>query len=99
MLNYRNSSLIVIVILLSSVLGQDNVFAQTTMYAVPTPNIFFTNIHVDANPIPNKPFTVSADLQSQSVNWTDMLVYITAPDGISITSPIVSNLAFTTQGN
>ena len=99
MLNYRNSSLVVIVLLLSSVIGQDNVFAQTTMYAVPTPNIFFTNIHVDANPIPNKPFTVSADLQSQSVNWSDLIVYINTPNGISVTSPIVSNLAFTAQGN
>ena len=98
MLNYKNSSLIAIVILLSSTLVQDSVFAQT-MYAVPTPNIFFTNVHVDTNPIPNKPFTVSADLQSQSVNWSDLIVYITTPNGISVTSPIISKLAFTTQGD
>jgi len=77
---------------------ENNVFAQT-MYAVPTQNIFFTNVHVDTNPVPNKPFTVYADIQSQNVNWSDLIVYITAPKGLSVISPIISNLAFTTQGN
>lgn len=78
---------------------QNDVFAQTKMYAVPTPNIFFTNVHVDANPVPNKPFTIYADIQSQSINWSDLIVYITAPNGISVVTPIVASLAFTTQGN
>lgn len=78
---------------------QQNVFAQVKMYAVPTPNIFFTNIHVDANPVPHKPFTVYADIQSQSINWSDLIVYITAPAGVSVVSPTVSSLTFTSQGN
>lgn len=78
---------------------QNDVFAQTKMYAVPTPNIFFTNVHVDANPVPNKPFTIYADIQSQSINWSDLIVYITAPNGISVVTPIVASLAFTSQGN
>ena len=78
---------------------QNNAFAQTKMSAVPTPNIFFTNVHVDANPVPNKPFTIYADVQSQSINWSDLIVYITAPQGMSVVSPIVANLAFTSQGN
>lgn len=78
---------------------QNDVFAQTKMYAVPTPNIFFTNVHVDANPVPNKPFTIYADVQSQSINWSDLIVYITAPRGVSVVSPIVASLAFTSQGN
>lgn len=78
---------------------QNNVFAQTKMYAIPTQNIFFTNVHVDTNPVPNKPFTVYADIQSQSVNWSDLIVYLTASKGISVTSPIVSSLSFTSQGN
>ena len=94
------SSLIVIIMLLSSVLliTQNSVSAQT-MYAVPTPNIFFTNVHVDTNPVPNKPFTVYADIQSDSVNFNDLIVYITTPDGVSVMTPIISNLGFTTQGN
>ncbi len=78
---------------------QNNAFAQTKMFAVPTPNIFFTNVHVDANPVPNKPFTIYADVQSQSVNWSDLIVYITVPGGISVVSPIVASLTFTSQGN
>src|SRR2546430_5100353 len=78
---------------------ENNVFAQTKMYTLPTQNIFFTNVHVDTNPVPNKPFTVYADIQSQSVNWSDLIVYITAPRGLSVVSPLVSNLAFTTEGN
>lgn len=78
---------------------QHSAFAQVKMYTVPTPNIFFTNIHVDANPVPNKPFTVYADVQSQSINWSDLIVYITAPAGVSVVSPTVSSLAFTSQGN
>ncbi len=74
-------------------------FAQTKMYTIPTPNIFFTNVHVDANPVPDKPFTVYADVQSQSVNWSDLIVYMTPPAGISVVSPIVSSLTFTSQGN
>jgi len=78
---------------------ENNVFAQTKMYAIPTQNIFFTNVHVDKNPVPNKPFTVYADIQSQSVNWNDLIVSITAPTGVNVVSPIISNLAFTVQGN
>jgi hypothetical protein len=69
------------------------------MFAVPNQNIFFINVHVDANPVPNKPFTVYADVQSQSVNWSDLIVYMTAPAGISVVSPTVATLAFTSQGN
>jgi len=93
---------ITVFLLLSSGFVSDlpnNAFAQTKMFTVPTPNIFFTNVHVDANPVPNKPFTIYADVQSQSINWSDLIVYITAPRGISVVSPIVASLAFTTQGN
>jgi hypothetical protein len=78
---------------------QHDAFAQVKMFAVPNQNIFFINVHVDANPVPNKPFTVYADVQSQSVNWSDLIVYMTAPAGISVVSPTVATLAFTSQGN
>src|SRR5438309_580823 len=78
---------------------ENNAFAQTKMYTIPTQNIFFTNVHVDKNPVPNKPFTVYADIQSQSVNGNDLIVSITAPTGVTVISPIISNLAFTAQGN
>ncbi|MGE5599897.1 MAG: hypothetical protein ACM3UQ_00105 [Clostridiales bacterium] len=92
---------LVVLVLFSNclVLGMQSAFAETQMYAIPTPNLFFTNIHVDTNPVPNKPFTIYADVQSQSVNWNDLIVYITAPPGVSVVSPVVSSLSFTAQGN
>lgn len=97
----RKHYLVVFLILVSFFISclHNDAFAQTPMYAIPTPNIFFTNIHVDQNPVPNKPFTIYADVQSQSINWSDLIVYITAPKGMSVVSPIVSTLAFTANGN
>ena len=99
MLSSKYFSLILSVMLLSSVVGtiQGNAFSQTPDQT--PPNIFFTNVVVDTNPVPNTPFTVHADLQSQSVNWSDLVVYITAPNGMSVMSPIISNLGFTDKGN
>jgi hypothetical protein len=91
-----------IFLLLSTVSAFDfqyDAFAQIKMFAVPNQNVFFINVHVDANPVPNKPFTVYADVQSQSVNWSDLIVYMTAPAGMSVVSPTVATLAFTSQGN
>ena len=99
MLSSKYFSLILSVMLLSSVVGtiQGNAFSQTPDQT--PPNIFFTNVVVDTNPVPNTPFTVHADLRSQSVNWSDLVVYITAPNGMSVMSPIISNLGFTDKGN
>ncbi len=91
-----------VLLLLSTVSAFDfqyDAFAQIKMFAVPNQNVFFINVHVDANPVPNKPFTVYADVQSQSVNWSDLIVYMTAPAGMSVVSPTVATLAFTSQGN
>src|SRR5579875_1159347 len=63
------------------------------------PNLLFTNVYVDPNPLPNKPFKIYADIQSQSVNWESLIVQLSAPDGVSIMSPIIANLAFTNEGN
>jgi hypothetical protein len=75
-------------------------FAQMQIVTAPTsPSIFFMGFHVDANPVPNKPFTITADIQDNTVNWANMMAYITAPKGISTISPIFSNLAFTNAVN
>lgn len=63
------------------------------------PNLLFTNIYVDPNPLPNKPFKIYADIQSQSVNWESLIVQLSAPNGVSVMSPIIANLAFTNEGN
>src|SRR5579875_2588655 len=64
-------------------------------YAVLPP----TQLQQDPNPLPNKPFKIYADIQSQSVNWESLIVQLSAPDGVSIMSPIIANLAFTNEGN
>jgi hypothetical protein len=63
----------------------------------PQPNVYFTNVHVDSHPVPNKPFVITADLQNPNPN--DLLAYISAPNGITVVSPIVSSLAFTISQN
>lgn len=83
--------------------------AQTQSFALPPtqlllqsqqqPNLLFTNVHVDQNPLPNKPFKITADIQSQSVNWESLIVQLSAPAGMSIMSPLIANLAFTNEGN
>lgn len=97
---YRVIALSLLLSSISLASVQNNVFADTTqMNQAPPPTIFFTNVHVDTNPLPHQPFTVSVDVQSQSVNWSSLIVYISAPSGISVITPIVANLAFTNQGN
>lgn len=63
------------------------------------PNLLFTNIYVDPNPVPNTPFKITADIQSQSVNWEDLIVQLSSPSGISVMSPVIAHLAFTNEGN
>lgn len=77
------------------------VFAQVQqLVTAPTvPNIYFAGIHVDTNPVPNKPFTIYADIESNTVNWANLMVYITAPKGISIIGPIFPSPTFTSVGN
>lgn len=76
-------------------------FADNTpiLQQLQQPNILFTNINVDSNPVPHKPFKITADIQSQSVNWASLIVQLTAPDGVSIMTPEIANLAFTNEGN
>lgn len=100
----RSAQRIVLVISLGMVLLISNVggiaLAQMQVVIAPaTPNIFFTGIHVDTNPVPNKPFTIYADIQSNTVNWANLMVYMTAPKGISVISPIFASPAFTSAGN
>lgn len=76
------------------------VSAQTPLLEVmPQPNIFFTNVTMDPHPVPNKPFKISANIQSQSINWDSLIVHLTAPEGISVMTPVVANLGFASEGN
>ncbi|HJU14688.1 MAG TPA: hypothetical protein VJ792_09565 [Candidatus Nitrosotalea sp.] len=63
------------------------------------PNLLFTNVYVDPNPVPNKPFKITADIQSQSVNWESLIVQLSAPSGVSVITPVIAHLAFTNEGN
>ena len=77
-----------------------DIYASTLLPQTPQqPSLLFTNVYVEPNPLPDKPFKITADIQSQSVNWESLIVQLSAPDGISVISPVIANLAFTNQGN
>lgn len=98
---FRTTLTIFIVTILLASNFEQIVFAQVQQLVTTptTSSIFFMGFHVDTNPVPNKPFTVSADIQDNSVNWANMMVYITAPKGISTISPIFASPTFTSAGN
>ncbi|HKU32213.1 MAG TPA: hypothetical protein VJR22_00005 [Candidatus Nitrosotalea sp.] len=76
------------------------IYPSTPMFQIQgQPSLLFTNVYVDPNPLPDKPFKITADIQSQSVNWEALIVQLSAPDGISVMSPVIAKLAFTNEGN
>lgn len=97
--------------MLASINSHDDVFAQTvSTTGTPPPlssqtsttsqttqNLYFINVSVDPNLVPNKPFTIYADIQDP--NPSDLIAYISAPQGINVISPTVATPHFTNAGN
>ena len=84
---------------LSLVLGSNSfVFAQVIPFTTTTDQTtFFTKVSVDTAPVPNKPFKITAYVQTQ--NAGDLITSISAPAGISVLSPVISSLGYTNQQN
>jgi hypothetical protein len=100
----RNSIIVFfIVILISSTQivsdSQNKVSAVTfSPNTIPTqPNTTFTNVHVDANPVPHKPFRITATMHTVS-GGANLLATLTVPLGVSLTSPLVVNLSPNSYG-
>src|SRR5437899_5247578 len=81
-------------------LGSSNglVFAQQTQTNLtPTQTTFFTHVSVDSSPIPNKPFKITASIETQ--NAGDLIASISAPVGVSVVTPVVANPGYTASQN
>jgi hypothetical protein len=90
----------VLSVVILSIFGSSisSVFAQQFQNNLtPTQTTFFTKVIVDSAPIPNKPFKITAYIQTQ--NGGDLIASINAPTGISVVSPIVANPGFTSTQN
>ena len=92
----------ILVLLLNITLQENNAAAtfiplNSATTISPAQTVFFTNVSVDPNIIPNKPFQVSADLQS--VNPSQLLVSISVSPDVSVTSPVVAKLTNSPYGN
>ncbi|VVC06051.1 Uncharacterised protein [uncultured archaeon] len=94
----RNSIIVFFIVMLISSTQiipnpQNNVSALTIVPNIqPTqPNTTFTNVSVDANPIPQRPFKITAMLHTVA-DGANLLATLSVTDGVSVRSPIVVNL-------
>ncbi|MBI3638684.1 MAG: hypothetical protein HY223_00015 [Thaumarchaeota archaeon] len=79
---------------------QTKVYGQQTSNppATTQPYVTFTNIKVDANPVPNKPFKVSVSVTTASPS-SNLILSLTVPTGISIASAAFPTLQYTLNQN
>ncbi len=95
--NLKLISRYALVLLLVIAPANNFVFAQQTVPLNPQQTIFFTKVVVDNAPVPNKPFKITADIETQ--NAGDLLVSASAASGLSVVSPIVASPGYTSAQN
>lgn len=66
------------------------IYGQTTTSDEQAVSVFFKEVHVDKNPVPNKPFKISTIISTN--NPYDLIVSISVPNEISVTSQPIANL-------
>jgi hypothetical protein len=67
--------------------NNNNVFGQSNQSPV-----IFRNVEVDTNPVPNKPFKVSAVISVSDIQRRHVILSLTVPSQISVTGPAIVDL-------